>query len=710
MMNSQLSPTPQESSRFNYMRRDRFEVNQYVRVQMSDTRFAIGVVTAIDDDHDKATVETRNGYEVTLPFSALRRAFLVVLDLNGVLVARGRGSFILRPHVMEFLKFVFSNFVVAVWTSGLQRSSNPIIEHVFGSYRDLLLFTLFRDSCVPKATPENPYGTEKNLQTIFDRYPLSFHAVNTIIIDDSPDKCSHPDIALCPVPFKDPVAQSQDDGLLATIETLRQVLQLDSGVPLILAAEERLHRLAEEQEQQQQKKEVSAPSSTAATASASPVTDAAGMPASAPVRSSPEEFEVPADMEEVELWKTRLCCENLQGKCTRGEKCPFSHEPDDGRPCSRKSNCRHHGSRWPKTSEEAEHEARKRQIREAKQQQYRMELEKRQLEEQQQQYNTSRKGQPRRQSDLLQQLQQLQQQQKSVASSSSHVSQRQRGGRRRHDRRQQQQQQRGGRQDDEEWRKEEEDWASGPTGLSHTGDPTYDNMINEQQMQQQRRNAVGATGRASMAQGSYTVSASRGQNDVNASSSSPHTVAGGYDDDTYTNLNSNSNSNHHISSGYRRQLQHHSQSNITSSGIASGQSGQSTYVQPQQGPTAVRAAESVPLFFQSFPSTTTNIMNSSLMTTATTTTIIQPFSTRPIAPSSTSAQPSMLSVTASLAAASAPQSRSFATGGSYADPQLLQQRYTSLSSAPQPQAIRISGRQGDSNAVVNQLQALMRKS
>lgn len=228
------------------------------------------------------------------------------------------------------MRFVFANFAVAVWTSGLERSSRPIIESTFGTYRDRLLFTLFRDACTPKPTAENAYGTEKNLQVIFDRYPESFHSVNTIIIDDSPDKCSHPDLALCPIAFNNSMAQSSDDGLLRAIEVLKEVLRLDSHIPLISAAEERL--LARHLRQEE---EVEAAAATAAAVLASTTA----------TTTDTVDVDQPK-LEEVHLWKSRLCCANLQSKCAEGNQCKFSHEDDDGRPCSRKWQCSLHGKRW----------------------------------------------------------------------------------------------------------------------------------------------------------------------------------------------------------------------------------------------------------------------------------------------------------------------------------------------------------------------------
>lgn len=308
-------------SRDDFVPSDRFEVDQFVRVQLLSGRTEIGVVTHIGDDH--IIVTTNQGYDIKVPPRSVRRAFLLVLDLNGVLGARGRGSFVPRPHVEEFMKFAFANFIVAVWTSGLERSCNPIIDGIFDGYKDRLLFKRYRGSCTARPTEENPYGTVKNLQRIFDAYPKSFHSVNTIIVDDSPDKCSHPDIALCPTPFQDPTTQMDDTGLRKAMEVLMEVLLLDSHTPLIHAAEERLQELQLPRD-----------------ASADLKRDAKKQGAAAAASETA--------MEGVSLWRNRLCCDHLQGRCTRGTNCRYSHDPDDGKqPCSRKNRCSQgHRNRW----------------------------------------------------------------------------------------------------------------------------------------------------------------------------------------------------------------------------------------------------------------------------------------------------------------------------------------------------------------------------
>ncbi|PWV02316.1 hypothetical protein C4B63_2g33 [Trypanosoma cruzi] len=305
---------------------ERFEADQYVRVQLSTGRSEIGVILSIDESGGTAVVATRHGYDITVRLSSVRRAFLLVLDLNGVLVSRGRGSFFDRPGVCEFINFVMNNFVVAVWTSGLERTSNPIIDKVFDGFQDRLLFKLYRDSCTVWPTPEKPYRTIKNLQRIFDSYPKSFNAVNTIIVDDSPDKCSHPDIALCPVPFTDPVKQMDDNGLVLAMEVLKEVLRTESHAPLIRASEERLVALAAQEEQGMKEEE-----------------DALAGGPSAGDANDVKSVELPVTF----LWAARLCCDYISGGCAR-EDCRFLHSFDDGkRPCSRKGACRRgHAQRW----------------------------------------------------------------------------------------------------------------------------------------------------------------------------------------------------------------------------------------------------------------------------------------------------------------------------------------------------------------------------
>lgn len=331
---SAYSPvTAKESPAGGFLPTDRFEIDQYVRVFLPNGRTDIGKVASFRED--TIVVTSLHGYDLAVSPRFVKRAFLLVLDLNGVLIARGKGCFVHRPYVKEFLKFVFTNFVVAVWTSGLERSSDPIIESVFEGYEDRLLFRLYRSSCKPLPTQQNPWGTIKDLQLIFSRFPKSFHSVNTIIIDDSPDKCSHPDIALCPVPFKDAQLQRDDDGLKKAISVLEEVLAVESHAPVIRAAEERLAAIRAGEH------------GVVEAAQLKMLEDRAALPTEV-CPPSTQHNDGATPLTEVDLWKSRLCCDHLRGHCSYGSECRYSHGEDDGhRPCSRKGKCQYgHADRW----------------------------------------------------------------------------------------------------------------------------------------------------------------------------------------------------------------------------------------------------------------------------------------------------------------------------------------------------------------------------
>lgn len=290
-------------------------VGQYVRADYGNGKSEIGVVSAVNDK--MATISTSNGYEVSVRRNAVRKVFLLILDLNGVLVARrSMGGCTQRPYAKEFIDFAFKNFVVGVWTSGIQRTCEPIIESVMGEYKHRLLFTFFRDKCELTPTQDNKYGTKKHLKYIFNMFPDSFHSVNTIIIDDSPEKCSHPDIALCPVPFNSPFHQKDDEGLKEVISVLTEVLEMNSHFPLIRAAERRLSRLA--------------------------AIEAAGRPEPANIPPPSSSLLVADGKLEKENASSRcLCCYYItQGKCKFGANCHYRHVADDGiSPCSRRAAC-----------------------------------------------------------------------------------------------------------------------------------------------------------------------------------------------------------------------------------------------------------------------------------------------------------------------------------------------------------------------------------
>lgn len=174
----------------------------------------------------EVTIRARSGFSVGTPLENIRRAYLVVLDLNGILGARDKGIFVPRPNLNTFLKFIFEHFVVAVWTSGIKKNADQIIGEIFGPQRNYgvdyvkkLLFSWDREQTTKNPTPEKPYGTIKELSKIFEKFPESFHAANTIIVDDSPEKCTHPSLSLCPMAFTDEVARVWQEQVIGQGDT-----------------------------------------------------------------------------------------------------------------------------------------------------------------------------------------------------------------------------------------------------------------------------------------------------------------------------------------------------------------------------------------------------------------------------------------------------------------------------------------------------------
>lgn len=216
-----------------------FQPDQWVRVLVSSSgKSEIGKLKSIDGE--SAVVETGSGFDIKVKRSQLSRVFLLILDLNGVLVNRNKKKTVYkRPYVDEFLEFALKNFVVGVWSSCMPENGHDIVDKTFGKSQKKLHFQMYRDQCTPNPTPENKYGTRKDLIHVWAQYPKSFNEENTIIIDDSPEKCSHPNNAFCPPSYagrgdETDIAQ-KDTGLLQVIQVLKQVLETDSLEPVRVA-------------------------------------------------------------------------------------------------------------------------------------------------------------------------------------------------------------------------------------------------------------------------------------------------------------------------------------------------------------------------------------------------------------------------------------------------------------------------------------------
>lgn len=79
----------------------------------------------------------------------LPKVQVLVLDLNGTLAYRkshkmmrhSAGNVVVRPHLDDFLKFVFRNFHVVIWTTITRKSAETLMQEIFtlGQRRSLKL-------------------------------------------------------------------------------------------------------------------------------------------------------------------------------------------------------------------------------------------------------------------------------------------------------------------------------------------------------------------------------------------------------------------------------------------------------------------------------------------------------------------------------------------------------------------------------------------
>ena len=152
---------------------------------------------------------------------------LLVLDLNGILCHRIRPQpptgahpalyrpvldhvantpIIPRPDLASFLEFLDQHFCLALWTSAKRKTATALVRAlVTPQIAQRLLFVWGQDRCRrdKKAGVHGPPITvfEKDLALVWKEYPL-WNAENTLLMDDSPDKClSWQDNAVHPPPL-----------------------------------------------------------------------------------------------------------------------------------------------------------------------------------------------------------------------------------------------------------------------------------------------------------------------------------------------------------------------------------------------------------------------------------------------------------------------------------------------------------------------------
>ena len=158
---------------------------------------------------------------------------LIVLDLNGILCHRVRKSredlyphlqyrpspiciantpIIPRIYLRHFLTFLDAHFTLAIWTSAKSKTAKLLVSLLIPEeISRKLLFVWAQHHCNVIYGEAEPIFV-KNLEKVWGDYPL-WNSSNTLIMDDSPDKCPVVRSALHPPALHGKV--SGDDSLIS---------------------------------------------------------------------------------------------------------------------------------------------------------------------------------------------------------------------------------------------------------------------------------------------------------------------------------------------------------------------------------------------------------------------------------------------------------------------------------------------------------------
>ena len=139
---------------------------------------------------------------------------LLVLDLNGVLCHRSRKDrepegvklrpsighvagtpIIPRTDIARLLQLLEQYFCLAIWTSAKRKTARGLLELLVPpSIQERFLFVWTQSECNAvgneKSDHDHEVVFEKHLPKIWKAFPL-WNANNTLLIDDSPDKCPY---------------------------------------------------------------------------------------------------------------------------------------------------------------------------------------------------------------------------------------------------------------------------------------------------------------------------------------------------------------------------------------------------------------------------------------------------------------------------------------------------------------------------------------
>ncbi|KNH06075.1 phosphoprotein phosphatase protein [Perkinsela sp. CCAP 1560/4] len=186
-------------------------------------------------------IRSQTGEEFHAPVQCIYRHIsekpflkLLLIDMNGVIVDRTKKnrSFAPRPGIDTFFKRILSRFAVGIWTSAIKKNALICLKKVLPEeIRQNVFLFLTREHCTVRWTPENPYGTIKNLSLLWDNPRIygKWDQTNSLLIDDSVEKTgSHPENVIIVPSFTK--ADKKDVFLESFGDFLLHVLYLESDI------------------------------------------------------------------------------------------------------------------------------------------------------------------------------------------------------------------------------------------------------------------------------------------------------------------------------------------------------------------------------------------------------------------------------------------------------------------------------------------------
>jgi hypothetical protein len=161
---------------------------------------------------------------------------LLILDLNGILchrIRKGRPDpyphvtyrsavetiantpVIVRPDIDLFLNSLDAHFCLAIWTSAKAKTAKLLLRVLLPeSIHDKLLFVWSQNHCqvIHSSEDDGEPIFVKSLAKVWHQYPL-WNASNTLLVDDSPEKCPEENNTLHPPPLHGKVTDASEIAL-----------------------------------------------------------------------------------------------------------------------------------------------------------------------------------------------------------------------------------------------------------------------------------------------------------------------------------------------------------------------------------------------------------------------------------------------------------------------------------------------------------------